>query len=195
MATSHQLKNSEYHLKPSEVKKVVYASSLPFRDRCILKTFALTAIRRAELAALDVRDVQFEKRLLEVREGKGDKSRTIPITEELASDLRHLVANRKKGPIFMSQRGGFLAPRQINWIVAKAGQLAGVENPNPKYDRLTCHLFRHSFAREWKKRGGSIESLSKILGHTSIKTTLDEYGTEGLEDVQQNYAEIMQNIW
>lgn len=152
-------------------------------------------MRRAELALLDVRDITFEKNLLEIREGKGGKSRTIPITEELASDLLHLVANRKKGPVFESQRGGHMVPRQINWIVARAGELAGVKNPNPKYEHLTCHLFRHSFAREWKKRGGSIESLSKILGHTSVKTTLDEYGTEDLETIEQNYRQVMQDMY
>lgn len=195
MSTSQQLKNSEYHLKPNEVKKVIYAPSLPYRDRCILKTLAQTAIRRAELAALDVRDVLFDKQLIEIREGKGGKSRTVPITEELASDLRHLVANRKNGPIFVSQRGGNLTPRQVNWIVARAGELAGVKNPNPKYEHLTCHLFRHSFAREWKKRGGSIETLAKILGHSSVKTTLDEYGTENLEDIQDNYRRIIPQIY
>lgn len=195
MATLQQLKNSEYHLKPNEVKKVIYAPSLPFRDRCIMKTLAQTAIRRAELASLDVRDINFETGVIEIREGKGGKSRTIPITEELGSDLRHLVASRKKGPIFESQRGGNMVPRQINWIVAKAGELAGVKNPNPKYQHLTCHLFRHSFAREWKKRGGSIETLSKILGHTSIKTTLDEYGTEDLETIKENYAKVTQDLF
>jgi len=37
--------------------------------------------------------------------------------------------------------------------------------------------------------------LSKILGHTSIKTTLDEYGTEDLEAVQENYERMMTEIF
>ena len=44
---------------------------------------------------------------------------------------------------------------------------------------------------QWKKQGGSIESLAKILGHTSVKTTLDEYGTEHIQDVQANYEWVM----
>lgn len=195
MPRSQQLKNSEFHLKPSDIKKVIYSSTLSFRDRCILKALAFTAMRRAELAALDVRDIDFTKRLIHIREGKGGKSRIVPMSDELASDIHHLVEHRKTGAVFVSQRGGNLTPRQVNWIVARAGDLAGVENPNPNYEHLTCHLFRHSFAREWKKRGGSIESLSKILGHTSIKTTLDEYGTEDLADVQDNYRKIMQDIF
>ncbi|MCJ7783831.1 MAG: site-specific integrase [Desulfobacterales bacterium] len=194
MPTLTQLKNSEYSLKPEEIKKVIYSAE-KFRDRCIVKMFAQTGIRRAELASLDIRDVDFEKNLIYIREGKGGKSRTIPITEELASDLKHMINSRKTGPLFKSNRDGSLVLRQINWIVAKAGERSGIKNPNPNYSKITCHLFRHSFAREWKKRGGSIETLSKILGHTSIKTTLDEYGTEDLQDVQENYNKIMQEIF
>lgn len=189
-----QLKNSEYHLRPSEIKKIIYGTK-NFRDRCLLKMFAQTGIRRAEIANLDLRDLDFEKNLIQVREGKGGKSRTIPMTDELASDLKHLMRGRKTGALFESNRGGQLTLRQINWIVAKAGELSGIKNPNPKHSRIACHLFRHSFAREWKKKGGSIETLSKILGHTSIKTTLDEYGTEDLEDVKENYKKIMEEIF
>lgn len=189
-----QLKNSEFHLKPAEIKKVIYAAK-NFRDRCLIKTLAQTAVRRAEAATLDVRDVDLERNLMNIREGKGGKSRTVPITDELASDFQHLIGTRKSGPLFLSQRDAQLTVRQVNWIVAQVGKASGVKNPNSRYQNITCHLFRHSFAREWKKRGGSIESLSKILGHTSVKTTLDEYGTEDLQTMQENYQKVMQDLF
>jgi len=182
----NQFKNSEYHLKPAEIKKVIYAAQ-NFRDRCLIKTLAHTAIRRAELAKLDIRDIDFKRNLIEIREGKGGKSRTIPMSKELSSDLQHLIGPRKSGSVFLSQRNGPLTVRQVNWIVAKVGELSGVKSPNPKHHHINCHLFRHSFAREWKKQSGSIETLSKILGHTSVKTTLDEYGTEDISQVKDNY--------
>lgn len=185
-----QLKDSEYHLPSRDIKKVINAATT-FRDRCIVKTFAQMAMRRFEVANLDIRDVDFERRLIHIREGKGGKARTIPASEDLLGDLRHLTGTRKRGPVFTNPRDGKLSVRQLNNIVAKAGRRADVANPNPKYKNLTCHLFRHSFAREWKRQGGSTESLSKILGHTSVKTTLDEYGTEDLEDVQENYERVM----
>ncbi len=189
-----QLKDSEYHLKPAEIKKIIYAAK-HYRDRCMIKTLAHTAVRRAELAALDVRDIDFDRNLVQIREGKGGKSRTVPISEELANDLKHLIGSRKTGPLFLSQRETQLTVRQVNWIVARVGQASGVTNPNPKYEYINCHLFRHSFAREWKRQGGSIETLSKILGHTSVKTTLDEYGTEDLETVRENYARILASMF
>ena len=193
MAHKSQLKNSEYHLSPAEIKKVIYAAN-SFRDRCLIKTLAQTGMRRAEAAKLDIRDIDFEKNLVHIREGKGGKSRTIPITDELVSDYKHLIGGKKTGAVFESNRGGPLTLRQVNWLVATAGERSGVKNPNPKYSSITCHLFRHSFAREWKRLGGSIETLSKILGHTSVKTTLDEYGTEDLEDVRRNYDSIINKM-
>jgi integrase len=85
-----QLKNSQFALKPAEVRKVVYACTSP-RDCCLVATLAATGMRRAEVAALDVRDLDLQTRRLTIRAGKGNKQRTVPITEELASDLGLLV--------------------------------------------------------------------------------------------------------
>ena len=194
MPQKPQLKDSEYHLSKHELRKLVNAAP-SFRDRCILKTFAQTAIRRFELINLDIRDVDFDRRVIHIREGKGGKERTIPCSDDLIGDLRHLIGNRKRGALFQSSHGKSFALGQINNIVGKAGRLAGVENPNPRYQNINPHLFRHTFARLWKDSGRSIESLSKILGHTSVKTTLDEYGTEDLETVQENYNQVMAEMF
>ncbi len=185
-----QFKNSQFALKPAEVRKVIYACDNP-RDRTLLATFAATGMRRAEVAALDVRDLDLVARRITIRAGKGGKQRTVPITEELASDLRLLVGRRATGPVFLSNRHGPLTTRQVNYIVADAGARADVKNPNPSSrGRITCHLFRHTFARHWKQRGGDIESLAQILGHASSSTTVDLYGTLSMDDVQANYDRL-----
>lgn len=171
----------------------MYACSNP-RDRCLLATLAYTGIRRAEAAALDVRDLDLKNRRITIRSGKGGKERTVPMTEELTSDLRLLVGRRATGAVFLSNRIAALTPRHVNRIVTDAGVRAGVRSPNPASDgRLTCHLFRHSFARHWKQHGGDIESLSHILGHASSATTVDLYGTQSIDDVQTNYQRIMES--
>jgi integrase len=189
-APRRQLENSQFALKPAQVRKVIYACTSP-RDRCLVATLATTGMRRAEVAALDVRDFDPATRRLTIRAGKGNKQRTVPITEELASDLRLLIGKRATGPLFLSNRGAALTPRQVNRIVAHAGELAGVKHPNPASDgHVTCHLFRHTFARHWKQRGGDIESLAQILGHASSSTTVDLYGTLSIDDIQEHYDRI-----
>lgn len=168
---------------------------LEFRDRCVVKTFAQTAIRRFELQNMDIRDVDFDRRVIHIREGKGGKERTIPCSDDLLGDLRHLVGRRRAGPVFLSNRNKALSSVAINNIVSKAGRLAGIKNPNPQYRNINPHLLRHTFSRPWKDAGKSIESLSNILGHTSVKTTLDESGTEDLHAVQGNYDDFVTEIF
>ena len=80
--------------------------------------------------------------------------------------------------------------RNINYIVSRVAAKAGIETPNPRYRNVGPHLLRHSFARNWKRLGGSLESLQKILGHASLKTTLDVYGSESQAEVEENYREL-----
>ncbi|HEX8897059.1 MAG TPA: tyrosine-type recombinase/integrase, partial [Chthoniobacterales bacterium] len=91
--------------------------------------------------------------------------------------------------VFPGRNGGPMSLRNINYILTRVGQHAGVATPNPRYVGIGPHLLRHSFARNWKRSGGSIESLQKMLGHASAKTTLDCYGTEDLREVEANYRE------
>ena len=56
-----QLKPAAYHLKPSEVKKVIHATT-SFRDRCLIKTLYWAGLRREEATRLDVRDIDFERK-------------------------------------------------------------------------------------------------------------------------------------
>jgi len=192
-----QNKASEFTLSSAEINSLFLAASCQgaiesLRDRAILETLYYTALRRSEVAALDVRDVNISKGALYVRSGKGDKERVLPITTVLFSDLAILVQRRSKGPVFVSRKGGFLTPQAIGNIVHRAALRAGVTNPNPRRTRVNPHLLRHSFARHYLDRGGSLRTLSHILGHSSISTTGDVYGTPSVEFVEAEYKRIME---
>ena len=185
--------NAEYHLTVAQMRRVIRAGK-NFRDRVLVQMLAETGMRRTEVAHLQIEDVRFNDQLLNVRHAKGGKSRLVPMTPELTAGVGQLVAGRETGPVFKSQRGFQLSVRQLNRIVADAGKRARMRNPNPRQLNVTCHLFRHSFARMWKNKGGSMETLSRILGHESQKTTWDLYGTQSLRDVCRNYATIMRKV-
>lgn len=173
-----------------QMQKIIKAAS-SFRDRVLLQMLTETGMRRAEVANLDIEDIRFNDRLLLIRRGKGNKSRLVPITDSLCESLMRLIGPQKAGPVIQSKNGLRLSLRQVNRIVASAGRRAGVRNPNPKYQNINPHLFRHSFARLWKIKGGSIDALARILGHKSVKTTWDLYGNLSLEDVQKDYRKVM----
>lgn len=184
-------KESAFRLSRREIERIVYAAS-SFRDRCILKLLWKTGIRRAEISGLNVRDADLSKKLLHVREGKGAKARLVPFDDELASDLSMYLGKRKTGPLFVSNKGNPISVRAINDLVGRAGERAGVKHPNPRHRAINPHLFRHTFAQEWKKNGGDLESLSKILGHSSVGMTIDLYGTKSVADLQEDYRRVME---
>lgn len=185
----HQLSNAEYHLSIAELNRLI-AAATNVRDRLLIRLMVETGIRRCEVAALTSSDLDISRNVIMIRSGKGNKTRVVPLTTDLVRRLSKL-ASESDEPVFHTRNGTMLTLRQINRIVAAAGERAGLSNPNPKQQAITCHLLRHSFARHWKAAGGSIETLSKILGHSSVKTTWDQYGTEGLDDIVTNYNKTL----
>ena len=180
-----QMKASAYHLKPAEIKKLMIAAG-NFRDRCIIKTLYWLGLRRKELTELDVRDIDFERKRVKVREGKGGKTRIVPIIDdEYLSDIKHLLGTRKDGAVFVSSHGKQLSIRMINHIIEKTGNIAGIKNPNPARTHLNPHLFRHSIPRFLKSKGFTAEWIQNFLGHQSYKTTMDMYGTISIDEMQE----------
>lgn len=189
----YQLRNSEFHLTPAELRRLLdQAPSL--RDRLLLSLFVYTGIRRAELQLLTRDDLDLIHRRLVVRHGKGGKQRLVYLPPSLAEELARHAQTQRSRFLFPGRSGGTMSVRNINYIVSNAAHAAGVRTPNPRYRNVGPHLLRHSLARNWKRAGGSLESLQKILGHESLKTTLDIYGTEGQQDTEQNYRAMIRQL-
>lgn len=179
------MKASAYHLKPAEIKKLIVAAP-NFRDRCIIKTLYWLGLRRNELVELDIRDIDYDRKRVTVRQGKGGKTRVVPIVDdEFISDLKHLIGERKSGAVFLSSHNKQLSNRAINYIVADVGEKAGIKPPQPKRKNINPHIFRHSIARFLKSKNFPVEFIQNFLGHQSFKTTMDQYGTISIDEMQE----------
>ena len=186
-------KESVFSLTREEIRKIIqFAPSL--RDRLIIKILARTGMRRGELRDLEIRDVDFEKRRLFIRQGKRGKPRTVPVDRDTLQDLKFSIGERGEGKLIQSNKQATISLKQINEICAKVGKKAGVGHPNPAKKEITPHLFRHSFARMMLKQGMRMEVVQKLLGHSSIKTTIDVYGTPGIDSAQGDYDKIMEEV-
>ena len=139
---------------------------------------------------MQVGDIDFDRRRVLVRNGKGRKQRLVYLPSSLVGELRRYCRELGEGFLFPGRDHGPMSLRNINYILKRVGETAGVRNPNPRYRSVSPHLLRHSFARNWKRAGGSLESLQKILGHSSLKTTLDIYGTESQAETEANYRSM-----
>ena len=106
---------------------------------------------------------------------------------EVTADLKFYLGKKKKGHIFPARkvRGVGIHPIQINKIVAAAGRQARIKNPNPQLKNINPHSLRHSYARQLKDRGVSIEAIQNLLGHKSFKMTMDTYGLMSIDDIDK----------
>ncbi len=139
------------------------------RDRCIVLLLYHTGLRAGELAAVLLSDLALGERsgYVQVRRGKGNKSRRVPLNAEARSAIREYlqVCPSSVGqPLLVGQRGEPLSAHAIYDVVVKYGHRAGLEDVTP-------HTLRHTFARALIASGTPLSDVADLLGHSSLDTT------------------------
>ena len=142
---------------------------LTYRNHAIFATFIYTGVRKKELLNLNETDIDIENLSILIRNGKGSKDRIVPITSRLAELLQKYAEVRKKAyktcPEFFTSYTydmGFTGSG-IKRLLAKIVKTSGI--------KFTLHKLRHTFATLMLEGGCDIFSLSKMMGHSDIKTT------------------------
>ncbi len=144
--------------------------ALTVRDRAILELFYSSGLRLAELAGLDVPDLDLRDRTVRVH-GKGGKDRIVPVgrpaAEALAKwqALRPAIAREDTAALFVGRGGRRLGPRAIQARVGYWARRQGL----PMH--VHPHLFRHSFASHILESSGDLRGVQELLGHANIATT------------------------
>jgi len=146
---------------------------LGLRDRAILETLYSTGVRRMEVVGLDIGDVDAERGVLMIREGKGRKDRVIPIGERALwwvarylTDVRaRLVMGAIGGPLFVNELGERLSGSWLTDLVRGYVTRSGVSKAG------ACHLFRHTCATLMLEGGADIRFIQELLGHADVGTT------------------------
>lgn len=189
----NQLKAGQYPLKPNQVQKLIDAAE-NLRDRILIKLLARAGLRRDEAVSIEIKDIDFDRRRLNII-GKGFKGRTIPVAAEILQDITFYIGNRKSGPVFRKvqrqSKQANLANYYLNDILKKAGKRAKLINPNPRLKNINPHCLRHTFARTLKDKGVSVEVIQNMMGHSSYKTTMDVYGLLSIDDMQKQLEAIL----
>lgn len=143
------------------------------RDRLMLLLARFMGLRVSEIVKLCVEHLDFSRKFLMVREGKGKKDRCLPLAAWLVGPLRGWVGSRKSGPVFPSPRGGRLTTRAVQYLVKRLAVKAGV--PGAAQARLfRPHALRHAFCSTLLANGVPVHEARDLMGHSSISTT-DRY--------------------
>ncbi|NRD75740.1 tyrosine recombinase XerC [Shewanella sp. VB17] len=142
---------------------------LGIRDKAIMELFYSSGLRLAELAALDVMDIQFSERLVKVM-GKGSKERIIPIGKVAITAIAHWLDCRRdimcdSNALFVTHKGMRLAHRSIQARLAKWGQEQALNM------RVHPHKLRHSFATHMLESSADLRAVQELLGHANLSTT------------------------
>jgi integrase/recombinase XerD len=130
-------------------------------------------LRRTEVELLDVKDINFEQKLLFVRKGKGKKRRVIPLTEAIVNDLKdyfittEIIRKENQESFLINANGTKMRGNTIYDLFKKL--LKRTQNINHK--NYCLHSLRHSIATHLLENEMSIEMVRDFLGHTQLGTT------------------------
>jgi site-specific recombinase XerD len=142
---------------------------LRYRNHAIFSTFIFTGLRKQELLNLKFTDIDTENLTIFVKQGKGNKDRIVPISYTLAQSLKRYQEERKRlnktnPEYFTSLRGNIgFTENGLKKLVDQVRKSSGVT--------FSVHKLRHTFATLMLEGGCDIYSLSKMMGHSDIKTT------------------------
>ena len=169
---------------PLRVPKEKAAPSwMPSRDAAILELFYSSGLRLAELASLNVADLDVYTESVRIL-GKGRKERVCPVglpALEAVSRYR-AAANVQSGPLFINKSRRRISPRSI-WLILKR-YLRHTSIPIA----VSPHKLRHSFATHLLDSGADLRSVQALLGHASLSTT-QIYTHVTVERLKKAYAE------
>ena len=154
------------------------------RDIALVRLMSGAGVRVSEAVGLTVDDINISERkgTATLRNAKGNKTRTVPLSQVVREALaEYLVARKPEREVFMGQRGA-LKPIAINKLIEKYGKRSGI--------RIHPHILRHNFAYSYLRSNPSdIVGLSQILGHSSIQTSA-LYCQNRMEDLQERVEKV-----
>ncbi len=156
-------------LSQEEVTRLINASSTLF-ERTLLMILYGTGMRRAEVARLKLADIDSQRMVIHVVNGKGGKDRDLPLSPALLETLRAHWRWLKPRTYLFPSRCHRDCERPISdkivWrSCTEAAKRAGIRK------RVTPHLIRHSWATHLLEAGTDLRAIQLLLGHEDLEVT------------------------
>jgi site-specific recombinase XerD len=154
-------------LSTAEVGRLLAAARNP-KHRALLTTSYATGVRVSELVGLRLDDIDAERMVVRVRQGKGKKDRHTLLSAQLLEELRgYYRAYRPEDWLFFGTRRQWpMAASTAGKIYHAAKERAGIRREGG------IHTLRHSFATHLLEAGVDLRRIQELLGHSSIVTTM-----------------------
>ena len=147
------------------------ASPLQLRNKALVELIYSCGLRISEALQLNVGAINSNSRMIKVK-GKGNKERSVPIGEKAIQAIKAYLQVRSSiaedivtSQLFINESGTPLTSSQ-SYVIVKNAMTGITESP-----RKSPHILRHSFATHLLDNGADIQSVSEMLGHSSLSST------------------------
>jgi site-specific recombinase XerD len=157
-------------LSQDEVARLIESAN-NLLDYAMLMTLYATGVRRAELSRLKVEDIDSQRMIVHIRQGKGNRDRDVPLTPRLLKTLREYWQWMKpKTYLFPGMVNNWradkpLTPKCVWSAVQDAAKRAGITK------RVSPHTLRHSWATHLLENGTDLRTIQMLMGHADLRAT------------------------
>jgi integrase/recombinase XerD len=157
-------------LSQEEVAQLIDAGRTPC-ERILLMTLYATGVRRSELTHLKISDIDSQRMVVHIRDGKGCKDRDVMLSPKLLTALRtdwRFYHRQSSTWLFPSnyRKDRPIDTKTVWHACQKAAQRAGLQK------RVHPHTLRHCFATHLYEAGTDLRAIQVLLGHEDLKDTL-----------------------
>jgi site-specific recombinase XerD len=153
-------------LSPEEVARLLDAAP-GLKYKAALSVAYGAGLRASEVVSLKIADIDSDRMIIRVEQGKGRKDRYVMLSPQLLHLLRaYWAASRPQGWLFPGQNPvNPLTTRQLNRACHGAAEAAGIDK------RVSLHTLRHSFATHLLEQKVDVRVIQLLLGHKKLETT------------------------
>jgi integrase/recombinase XerD len=149
-----------------EEAMLIVSAPRNLKHKTLLALAYSAGLRVSELASLRVSDINLDRDLILVRNGKGRKDRYTILAQKAKKLLESYMELYKPSTwLFEGQRAGHITVRSVQEIFQKAKEAEGI------HKKISIHILRHSFATHLLEDGTDLRYIQTLLGHANAKTT------------------------
>lgn len=136
------------------------------KHKCMISLIYSAGLRRSELLAMRIKNVDSKRMELFITHSKGRKDRVVPLSQTVLQMLREYYKTYKpKDYLFEGQAGDQYSERSLALVLKKACEKAGIKK------QVNLHMLRHSYATHLLETGTDLRYIQELLGHKSSRTT------------------------
>ena len=153
-------------LAPQEVA-TLFSATANQKHRVLFMTIYAGGLRLGEVIKLHLTDIDSQRMVVRIHQGKGRKDRYVMLSSHLLGVLReYWKAYRPKDWLFPNRSGKtHLTARTVQKVLKKAAAAAGIKKD------VTPHILRHAYATHLLENGTNIRVIQMLLGHRSVRST------------------------